>query len=62
MDMIPTVFWGVTVLVAIALVAMIATFGTWTVQFFARNRAERLASHQPLVRYYRDLGSHAFAH
>ncbi len=62
MDMIPTVFWSVTVLVTVALVAMIAIFGTWTVQFFARNRAERLATKQPLVRYYRNLGSHSFAH
>ncbi|GAB3578297.1 hypothetical protein [Calidifontibacter terrae] len=62
MNMIPGFFTGFSVIVAIALVALVAVLATWTVQFFARNRAERLATRQPLVTYYRHLGSHSFAH
>lgn len=61
MNMISGFFIGFSIITAVALVAMVAVLGTWTVQFFARNRKQRVASHQPLVRYYTRLGSHAFA-
>ena len=48
-------FTGTMIIVAVALVALIACAGTWSVQFFARNRQERVAQHQPLVTYYRGL-------
>lgn len=62
MNMIPGFFTGFTIITAIALVAMIAVLGTWTVQFFARNRQQRVATRQPLVRYYSNLGQHSFSH
>ena len=60
--MISGFFVGFTVITVVALVAMVAVLGTWTVQFFARNRKQRVATQQPLVRYYSNLGSHAFSH
>ncbi|TWP33420.1 hypothetical protein [Leekyejoonella antrihumi] len=62
MNMINGVFIGTMVITAIALVALVATVGTWTVQFFARNRVQRVRHHEPLVGYYRGLASHSFAH
>lgn len=62
MNMISGFYTGFSVIVLAALVAMVAVFAAWTVQFFARNRAERLAQRRPLVAYYRNLGSHSFAH
>ncbi|MBC9958155.1 hypothetical protein [Yimella sp. cx-51] len=62
MNMIPAFFTGFSVVLAVSLIAMVAVLGTWTVQFFARNRSERVATRQPMARYYRDLGAHAFSH
>lgn len=61
MNMISGFFTGFSIITVIALVAMVAVLGTWTVQFFARNRKQRVATQQPLVRYYSHLGSHSFA-
>lgn len=61
MNMISGFFTGFSIITVIALVAMVAVLGTWTVQFFARNRKQRVATRQPLVRYYSHLGSHSFA-
>lgn len=55
-------FMAFAVITTVAVVALAAILGTWAVQFFATNRRTRLAQHTPFMRYYRDLGQHAFVH
>ncbi len=52
-------FTGTMIVLAVALVALLATVGTWTVRFFISNHQTRVAAHRPLVGYYRTL---AFSH
>lgn len=61
MNMINEVFIGTMIITTIAVLALLATVGTWTVQFFVRNHTRRVAQHQPLVPYYRHLATHSLA-
>lgn len=60
MNMINGVFIGTMAITAVALVALLATVGTWSVQFFLRNHAIRVRRREPLIGYYRQLAG--FAH
>lgn len=48
------------VLGALAFLASVAIYATILVRFFAANRRVRVASHEPLLPYYRDGWRHGF--
>lgn len=43
---------------AIAFLTTVVTLASWTTAFLVRNRTRRVARHQALVPYYRDLVLH----
>lgn len=55
MQLIPGFGTGFFVVLTVALLPLVAVLATMATQFFARNRRERIATQQPLVRYYSHL-------
>lgn len=43
------------VVVIVALAALVTTLIVWSWPFFARNRAERVVRHEPLLGWYREI-------
>lgn len=48
-------FIGFVVVNAIALALLVGFAATWTTRFFATNRKQRIARHEPFGRYYSQL-------